>query len=314
MPEVSVITVTHNSQVTIHSCLESVLNQAGVISIEILLVDNASIDQTTTIPSHSPKVKIIQNSHNLGFCSANNLGFERALGKYILFLNPDAVLTPDFLSTTLALMGNKPDAALLTGKVLLLNQNSQPSQRDRRALIDTAGIVMHRNRQAIDIGQGEIDQGKFDQEREVFGVSAAVCLCRRKALEDVMIDGQVFDNAFFAYKEDVDLSWRLRLKGWKCFYTPRAIAYHARGWRPGLQYRKEIPRFARYHSFKNRRLMILKNDTFRTILPDLPHILWYELRALIYAMIREPFLLKTYWAIIKDIPRIQRWRKQIHGE
>ena len=63
--------------------------------------------------------------------------------------------------------------------------------------------------------------------------SGAVCLCRMQALRQAMVDNQVFDNTFFAYKEDVDLSWRLGLLGWKCLYIPEAIAYHGRGWRAG---------------------------------------------------------------------------------
>ena len=311
--KISVIIVTWNSQEYIKQCLDSIISeQIRNHIIEIIIVDNNSSDDTLAILRKISDISIIENRINIGFCAANNIGILRSSGEYVLLINPDVVLSYGFISNAIDILKNNPQVALLTGKILLMNGERTPKTKDDQAIIDTVGIKMYRNRQAVDIGQGEIDQGQYDKAQDVFGVSAAVCLCRRQALMDAMIDGQVFDNTFFAYKEDVDLSWRLGLFGWKCWYTPQVVAFHARGWKTGLKHRSEIPRIVRYYSFKNRRIMILKNDTLKTILPDIFHILWFELQAFIYILVKEQFLLKAYWEIIKDVPRIRQWRREIH--
>jgi GT2 family glycosyltransferase len=290
---ISVLTVTYNNQQTIEACIDAVYNQDGLRPKEFILIDNASSDGTLEVAEKFPAIKIIRNPTNLGFCAANNLGIAQATGEYILLLNPDARLTENFLAIAIQTIQNNPRVALLAGKVLYMDTNGQPVLQDSRPVIDSVGIAMHRNRKAVDIGQGETDQGQYDQESEVWGVSGAACLCRRSALLEVLIDDQIFDETFFAYKEDVDLSWRLRLFGWQCWYSPRALAYHARGWRKGGD-RQAIPSIARYHSYKNRRIMIMKNETWHSLLPDLAPILWFELQALAYALLKEPFLLKAY--------------------
>ena len=311
MTLITVVIVAWNSADTLRLCLDSVIEQQGDFETDVILVDNGSSDNSLEIAESYPRVKVIRNETNLGFCRANNQGITQAEADYVLLLNPDARLGKDYLRTLLGTVQESPEAALATGKVYLMRGDGQAICQDGLPVFDSVGIELKRDRQAVDIGRGEPDQGQYDQTRQVFGVSGAVCLCRRQALREAMVDDQVFDNLFFAYKEDVDLSWRLGLFGWKCLYVPGAIAYHARGWRPGIS-RDEIPRPTRYHSFVNRRLAILKNDTWRTWLPDLIPILWFEALSLGYAVTREPFLLKGYWAIITQLPRIKRWRQAIH--
>jgi len=304
--DISVVIITHNHEKWIHFCLDSLMGTQQSYDLEIILIDNASTDGTLTVVEKYPAVQIIRCLTNQGFCASNNLGIDLSKGEYILLINPDSMVDKNYLTSAIHTLQTHPEVALLAGKVLRMDVNAQPVLQGGLPLIDTAGIEMYSNRQAVDIGQGETDHGQYDQEGEVFGVSAAVCLCRRDALLEVAIDGQVFDNAFFAYKEDVDLSWRLRLGGWKCWYTPGAVAYHARGWQSGFKKRQQIPQYVRYHSFKNRRLMILKNETLRSFLPNALPILWFELRAFVYVLLREPFLLKAYWQVLKDLPRLLR--------
>jgi GT2 family glycosyltransferase len=310
-PIISAVIVTWNSADTIRLCIDSIFEQKGDFELEVILVDNASSDQTLAYANQYPQVKQFLNPTNLGFCRGNNIGIAQAQGDYILLLNPDARLTPDYLQTIIPIIESDQDIALITGKVLLMSPDGQPVLRDGLPIIDTVGIRLKRNRQAEDIGRGETDRGQYEQPGKVFGVSGAVCLCRRQALEDAMVEGQVFDEALFAYKEDVDLSWRLRLLGWKCYYTPNAIAYHSRGWRPKTN-RNQIPRMTRYYSFRNRRLVILKNDSLSQFLQDFLHIVAFELASFGYALFREPFLLKAYREILTNLPLIRRWRKAIH--
>jgi len=311
LPEVSILLVTYNNQISIEYCLDSLVKLKRQYNIEIILVDNASADGTMMVVDRYPGVEIIKNKENIGYCAANNQAIKQATGQYILLLNPDTILTEGFLPNALASMEIHNDVALLTGKVLMMDNRGQPILKEGQPIIDAIGMKLFRNRQTVNIGEGEIDNGQYDQEQYVFAVCGAVCLCRRSALEEAMIDSQVFDEKFFVYKEDIDLAWRLRKLGWSCFYTPNAIAYHARHWKRCLSSRSKIDSPRRYHSFKNRRLMILKNDTIHEMLPDIIHIFTFELLSLFYAIFIEQFLLRAYLDIVKEFPRIQKWRREI---
>src|SRR5207249_51848 len=121
--------------------------------------------------------------------------------------------------------------------------------------IDSAGHVMYRNLWPTNRGEGEPDDPEFDRSAEVFGVCAAAGLYRRLMLDDIAIDGEIFDSSFFAYQEDVDVDWRARLRGWRSWYEANAIAMHERGG-TGLWFSSAIQR----HILKNRILMGIKND------------------------------------------------------
>lgn len=311
-PKISIIIVTWNNEATIKYCLESIISPQYEIECEIILIDNNSTDNTLTEIQSYPISKIICNEINQGFCAANNNGVRLASGKFVLFLNPDAAIAPGYIGIASNIMDSNPRYAQLAGKLQRMNLEGEPILVDGKPVIDSAGIELLRNRQAVDIGSGDPDHGQFDEERKVFGVSGAVCFCRRKALLDAMVNGQVFDETFFAYKEDVDLSWRLNKLGWESLYSPSLLAFHARGWKYRFQERENIPKTVRYHSFKNRRLMILKNETLNSFLPDIFPIFWFEIRAFIYILFKEPFLIKSYWRIFQEIPHILRWRRSIN--
>ena len=96
-------------------------------------------------------------------------------------------------------------------------------------VIDSAGISFNHYRQGIDIGQNEVDEGKYEEDKRVFGVCGAAAVFKKDALEKIKVSGEYFDNDFFAYKEDIDICWRLNLYGFKCYYVHDAISYHGRG-------------------------------------------------------------------------------------
>ena len=99
---------------------------------------------------------------------------------------------------------------------------------------------------------------------------------------------------------------------WICYYSPKAIAYHARNWNPLFKNRKEVSTSRRYHSLRTGVYQVLKNETLQHFLPDILPILWFEILAFGYALFREPYLLKSYFFILKSIPRTIIWRNQIH--
>jgi GT2 family glycosyltransferase len=297
---VSVILVNWNGKKYLTEVLPTLYRQTYA-PLEIIVVDNASTDGTADyIETEHPNVLLIKNPENYGFCKANNQGIRLSKGGYVLIMNPDVQLREDFIEKMVQAMEREEKIGIVSGKLF---------REKERTILDTTGIVLKKNRRAIDRGQGESDGARYNQIEEIFGASGAACLYRREMLEAVKFREEYLDELFFAYKEDVDLSWRARLLGWKCLYTPYAIGYHDRTWFQGN--RKQVPRWIRRHSLKNRYLMLIKNDRWSEIRSCLKDFLWYELKSLIYILFREPHLFKALFDVIRLLPQVLEKRKVI---
>ena len=252
-PLVSVVVVTYNSERLIAACLES-LAQQDYPSLEVQIIDNASRDDTVAVIEGSEhEFSITRNTTNTGFAAAHNQGIRLSRGRYYLALNPDVVVEPDFVSELVRAAAAEPAVGSVSGKLL------RPRHARERVLIDSAGIYMTPSSRHLDRGSGVADRGQYERPQFVFGASGAAALYRRDMLEEVAIDGESFDEDFFAYREDADLAWRAQLLGWKSLYTPYAVATHARRVVP--ERRRELPPELNMHSVKNRFLLRLKNQT-----------------------------------------------------
>ncbi len=199
--------------------------------IEITLIDNASKDGSLEfVQKNFPPVRIIRNDRNLGYVGGHNLGIAETDGEYVLLLNPDIFMLPDFIEEKVKAIGYGHDVGMAGGKLLQIG----PDETDfpEKRIIDSTGILMNRMRKNYDRGYGEQDTGQYDREEFIFGPSGAAPLYRRKMLEDIKIENEYFDSIFFMYREEVDLAWRAQLLNWKCRYTPHAVAYHIRGYSP----------------------------------------------------------------------------------
>ena len=301
---VSVIIVNFNGETYLASCLEALVRQRHA-QLEVIFVDNASGDNSLqeidVFRRKHPELNLhlIANAENLGFCRGNNQGIAAAGGEFVLVLNADVRLEPNWISELVRLMRSDPTIGIALGKLL---SGHDPTK------LDSTGIAISKTRRASDRGQREEDRGQYDRQEEVFGASGAASLYRRSMLEAIKYPPcEYFDELFFAYKEDVDLSWRARLHGWRCVYFPKASGYHFRNWGRGT--RKRIPRWVRCHSLKNRYLMLLKNERFDTLLPGLFHVLAYEAISIGYILFREPYLLKAFWLIIRCSSAILQKRR-----
>ena len=273
MAKVSIQIITWNSSRYIGDCLNSLQAQTFT-DFSVLVIDNASTDGTVEfVRSHYPTAAVLQNFKNLGYAKANNQGIKLAKSPYVLVLNPDVILEPDFLARLVALADQQPQAGSFGGKLLKLHsqaidQQDQSGLRQavKSDLIDSAGLLIYRSRKVVNRGEGQKDQGQYDQTEEVFGLSGAVVLYRRGALEAVAVNKQYFDDDFFAYKEDIDLAWRLRLYGFAAWYLPTSVAYHYRqlaaadpgpGGKKIRQHRRTVSRFLRSASLKNHQPMLI---------------------------------------------------------
>ncbi len=292
----------------LYSCLKS-LNQQTLTVNEVILIDNASTpEKIRPIAEVYPEISILAQEANLGYTGgANRIIRSTGVCDYILLLNPDVVLLPEALEEMIRIMETDSEIGCVGGKLLLGLPPEMGLGSGNDPTVDSAGHIIHKNRRVFERGHGERDNGQYDKEEEVFSVCGAAALYRRVMLEDVKIGEEYFDEDFFAYKEDVDISWRARLLGWKTVYTPKARLYHLKGWKHAA-IRKNVPWIRRYHSFKNHYLVLIKNELSSLFLQDLLQITWLEWRKLAYMTLFEP----TLWRAIWDIRRYwaSAWRKR----
>ncbi len=267
MIDVSIVVVSKDDAADLPLSLGSAVAQRG-ISCETLLVDNASADASrATARKFAGAVRLLALPENVGFAAAMNTGIDATTGRYVLALNPDCRLSPDFASV-LARRLDAPDAGDVgsaSGRVLRARgEGLEPTDR-----LDSTGIYFTAAGRHFDRGAGQAAAGRFEFEGEIFGPSGAAGFYRREALESAKISTGYFDADFFLYREDADLAWRLRNLGWRCLYVPAALAYHRRRNLP--ERRRQMSEVANLHSVKNRFLLRINNQSagecLRTLLP-----------------------------------------------
>jgi GT2 family glycosyltransferase len=225
------------------SCIESLLKQT--LTPHIIVVENASTDGSLAfLRSHYPKIEIIVNTTNLGYAGGVNLGFTRAIELGAIYsapFNNDAVADKHWLERLVSFMDVHPKVAASSCKVLSADGKQIDSTGD---YYTNWGLPYPR-------GRGETTIDKYDTATTtIFAASGAASLFRVSALREVGL----FDEKFFAYYEDVDLSFRLQLAGWLIAFVPGAIVYHATG-----STSSKMKGFTTYQTMKNQPLLLFKN-------------------------------------------------------
>ncbi len=278
--------------------------------MEIVVVDNASTDSTLAILNtfeNREGIRIFHNRRNLGFAAGQNQAIAAASdADWILTLNPDVRLTPNFLRALISAGQIAPDIGSVCGKLLAASPDFQVATPP---LFDSTGIYFTPSLRHFDRGNRVRDQGQYDSPEFVFGGTGAACLYRQSMIRDIQVFGEFFDSDFFAYREDADVAWRAQLLGWKCLYTPSAVALHVRTVVP--ENRSALPAIINLHSVKNRWLLRIKNTT-----PDLYGRFWFSitLRDMVVigaCLFREWSSLPAFFMVIKLWPRTWRKRREI---
>lgn len=303
---VSVTIVTYNSGRFIKRCLESVLAQRYA-NREIIVIDNASTDGTVDIlEQFEDRCQIIYNDENIGFAGAQNQAIRASNGTWVLTLNPDVLLLPNFIQAMVEAGQMDPQVGTVCGKLLaILATFDLPD----KPLVDSTGIYFTPMLRHLDRGSQEVDNGHYLQHEYVFGATAAAALYRRSMIEDVSIDDEFFDPDFFVYREDADVAWRAQLLGWRCIYTPHARGYHVRNVLPGN--RRALPSAINMHSVKNRFLMRMKNMTGHLYLRNWLSITARDLVVLGCCLLREQSSLKAFWYITRNWKQVMEKRREI---
>ncbi|WP_068470745.1 glycosyltransferase family 2 protein [Candidatus Protochlamydia phocaeensis] len=245
----SVIIVTHNSQAYLPACLDALRKQT-CLPDQVIIVDSGSTESDYVAAcSQDSYMQISLQKENVGFCKGNNIGFSYVPlhTDYVLFLNPDAFLGPTFIEQAKAYMELPQSAHMGALSGLLLGYDVK--QNKPTGLLDSSGIFRTWYGRWYDRGQGQEAGCQPVHPEAVPALCGALMFCRYRALQDVCLEPfQVMDPTFYMYKEDIDLSLRLRRKGWELWMLPHLWAYHCRGWQRD---RSKVDKRLRLLSAKN---------------------------------------------------------------
>lgn len=255
MAKVSVIIVNYNGQHLLGVLFESLAHQTRPAD-EIIMVDNASSDGSAEFVRESfPWVKVIVLPTNTGFAEGNNAGAAYAQGEYIALLNSDTVVDERWLAELVQVLDGDERIGATVAKICLDASHTKIAQAG--AEFNNLGNIWGR-------GSNQLDQGQFDTVREVPALTACSVILRRKALEGEPL----FDRSFFMYHEELDLSLRLRGRGYSIVYVPTAIVYHKL-----MQSVKQASRqpllFQQFYCNRNRIKILAKYYPLSTLLRSL---------------------------------------------
>jgi GT2 family glycosyltransferase len=305
----------------IHACIAAVF-QSDFQDFELIYMENFNPDCSSLIAQVrecfgcDPRLRTVSTESNLGYAGAHNRFFAENNAELLMVLNPDAILDRGFLRAIVRPFCD-PEVAAATGKML----KPIPTLSGER-ILDGTGIVLSRSRRGCERGQLEIDHHQYDGESRVFAVSGTAAVYRKSALESIRLGrSEYFDTDFFAYWEDLDLSWRLRLYGYECVYVPEAVVEHGRAAGMSKGGVLDFPEFIRHHrsfprkviqwSWRNHLFAIIKNDHGWNFCRDLPWIVAREFALLVFLACFIPDALFGVPEFLRLLPKMLSKRRYI---
>ena len=295
MTTVSVIILTWNGKALLKECLDSLALQT-YRDFEVILVDNGSRDGSAGyVRELYPWVRLVELPENVGFAEGNIRGFVPAAGEFIVTLNNDTRVVPEFLAELVGAVQADRNIGMVAAKMCNFYQTGR---------IDSVGVQPTMAGLGINVGVGERDNGQYDKQAEVFGPCAGAALYRRTMLEETGF----FDPDFFAYYEDLDLAWRGRLAGWQAVTAPAAVVYHVHSATGG-----RMSPFTVYHVQRNKWYVLLKNWPSTLLRRHLFLILCFDAAALVLALLRGQFVaaVRARWHVLHALPVLLRKRREV---
>ena len=297
-PLVSVVVLNWNGKDHIEECLSTLFKQTYK-NFEAIVVDNGSKDGSNeTIKKKFPKAKLIENSKNLGFCKANNQGIKISKGKYVITLNNDTKLDKDWIKELVKVAEEHPEAGMLSCKMLFYDKPNK---------INSRGLKLYYDAKAVDDGFDVLDSDN-EEIKEVFGPCGGAAFFSRGLINDISLNNEFYDEDFFIYSDDLDVSFRARWRGWKCLYVPKAKLYHKFQGTTG-----KISNFGLYYGIKNKIFFILKNYPLTSLIKYSPIIITRQFISFLYYLIKlNPAAFKSRIVILYKTPKMlrKRWKIQ----
>ena len=312
--DISVVVLTYNAPQYVEGLLTSLQKQT-LQPKEVIVIDN-STEATTAeeVERVAPEAQLYEQETNLGFSGGMNVGIEKATAPTILILNQDMELEPDCLEQLAAYLTTHKEVGALAPKLKRFEEGNT---------IDAMGLTLTKARRYTNIGEGAEDIHQYDG-KQVFGVSGTAILFQRAALHAISFtrpDGttEYFDEDFVAYKDDVDMSYRLRHAGWDIAIAPEAIAYHKRTVQEKqMQYntgifsaRKEKSEWLRINSWRNHLFVLLKNEPLPNLVLHFPWIVFQELQKLVFMLLFERSTYKGVPSLLQLLPLMLKKRRHI---
>jgi GT2 family glycosyltransferase/radical SAM superfamily enzyme YgiQ (UPF0313 family) len=294
---VSIIIPNYNGEAFIRNCVQSALTQ-DYQNVEVIVVDNDSTDKSVSIIHNNfPQVKLIEFPNNNGFSYAVNAGIDVAKGDFIALLNPDAKAEPSWIRSLVNAVNEEPNIGFAASKVMC---HHDPT------LIDSAGDGLTPTGRAFNMGHFNKDCEDFNTKRWVMGATGAACLYKREVLNDI----GPLDDDFFLYYEDVDLSLRAQLRGYKCVYVPDAVVTHV-----GSAISDTISGLKTYYLTRNFFPLIIKNFPRKILQSCFIGILWHLFWMFCYNLwnFRVSSFIKGFKDGLKMIKPALAKRKKILG-
>jgi GT2 family glycosyltransferase len=262
MNKVAYIVIGWNNSDLLDECFASIAEQTYPDKVAYYVDNDSADDSVALVEKKYPDVRIIQTGSNTGFARGNNIGIAAALKDedvaHVVLLNSDARLDPKWTEQIVKFAELKPKGALFQGTTL---------DYYNHAIVDSTHIFLARNGQGTQGGWRYYYTNDFGPKR-VFGVNAAACLVTRSFLEAQPFGEEIFDEQFFMYLEDVDLSMRATVMGWDNYLVPDARAYHM-----GSASSGKNPGFSLYMTFRNNTALLLKNLPMKLIFRMLPNLI-----------------------------------------
>jgi hypothetical protein len=244
--DISIIIVTWNTKDLLQKCLDSIYKTIHDITFEIIVIDNASEDDTVVmLRGNFPHITLLKNSQNLGFGAANNQGLQIMRGRYALLLNSDTVLTIHAVEELFAFMETHPESAMACGQLL----NSDGSKQNSIASFPSLLTLMTNMPLLEYLFPKRYPSKRYNYEKpiEVDSGIGACLLVRKKAIDEV----GMFDERYFFFFEETDWAYQMKKAGWKIFHIPTAFIYHFQGQSIGRNVRSRIEFYrSRYLFFR----------------------------------------------------------------
>lgn len=324
-PRLAVCIVSHDDAEDLPACLASVAALA-TRPLEVVVVDCASADGSLAAseafappaPPGQIRYEVVPLAENRGFAGGMNVALARTSAPWVLTLNADARPAPDFAERLIARAEAEAARGLPVGAVAgRLVRFPEPAAEEGRAVaprLDACGMRLVPTWRHLDRGSGEPEPpagGRYGRPERVFGATGAASLFSRRALVDAAIDGEVFDERFHSFREDAELAFRLRERGWEVLYEPAAHCRHRRVNVPGR--RGTMPPAVNYHSLKNRYLLRAYHQTWSNLLWTLPFTLWRDALALAHVVLRERSSLPAYAYLWRHRREILERRRRIRA-
>ncbi len=297
-PLISVVIVTYNAAKYIDACLTSVLTSSWK-PLEIIVVDNASTDNSLEkLKKFKQKITLYALTENIGYTGGNNYAAARAQGKYAFFLNPDTKVTSDVFGPLVSAINRTPKVVACQPAVYLLKSPKQLNLTGK--VTQYLGFDWLR----------DFNSDVLPEAGEITSLSGSGFLIDR----EMFLRVGAFDENFFLYFEDSDLSWRLRLLGYKLWFEPKSNMYHDYKYIPdpkSLLLAKKL-----YYYERNRLLMLWKNYSYRTLIILAPMLLCTEIGMLFYCALHGALVgkIRGYVDLALKIPTMRASRSWVQTQ